>query len=269
MTDGHLDPTVLAEHDQGLLPADRATEVDNHLAGCGSCSTTLARLGQLRSVLAEAPAEIEMPTAVAARIDRALAAEHADRRGVAAVEPTATVHPFRRRLPQLLAAAATVAAVAFGGYVVAMSGGGNDSDDSVTSAESAAGGDAGASDEGAGEGEGDGRQEDQASRRESAPEPVAAERTTLTDQIRAVAVGEYAAEGDASAPQHLEAGCGLTLARELDAELLGAVGTDVGAPDAVLIVVEADQPDVVRGVVLPACGDGAAEALRELTVSVD
>ena len=27
MTDGHLDPTVLAEYDEGLLPADRATEV--------------------------------------------------------------------------------------------------------------------------------------------------------------------------------------------------------------------------------------------------
>lgn len=267
MTDGHLDPTVLAEHDEGLLPADRATEVDDHLAGCVRCSTTLAQLGRIRTELAEAPAEIEMPTAVAARIDRALVAEHADRYRVAAVEPTTTVRPFRRRLPQLLAAAATVAAVAFGGYVVAMSGGGNDSADSETGAESAAGGDAGASDEGGGEA--DGRQEDRALEHESGPEPAAVERTILTDQIRAVVVTNLAAGTDTSAPQLLEAECGLALARELDAELVGAVPTDVGAPDAVLIVVETDQPDEVRGFVLPACGATAAEAVRELTVSVD
>src|SRR5215207_1876064 len=151
MTDGHLDATVLAEYDEGLLAPRRAIEVEHHLEGCANCSAVLGQLGQLRTRLAAEPGEIPMPAAVAARLDTALAAERAPFDQEAAPARTATVHPFRRRLPQLLAAAATVAGVAFAGYAVSTSGG-NDSAQNATGAqgsaesaqdESAGGGDAG------------------------------------------------------------------------------------------------------------------------------
>jgi hypothetical protein len=59
------------------------------------------------------------------------------------------------------------------------------------------------------------------------------------------------------------------LARELDTELIGVASTDIGQRGAVLVVVEAGEAGVARGVVLPACGAGVAEALRELTVPIE
>jgi hypothetical protein len=181
---------------------------------------------------------------------------------------TATIHPFRRRLSQLLAAAATVAAVAFGGYVVATSDGEDSAD--TTSAEGAAADSGDDNDSGAVAGS----LEDEAAggAEAAAPEPplpAPAERTTLTEQIRAVAAADLSARGDSRASPLFAADCGLMLARELDTELIGVASTDIGQPGAVLVVVEAGEAGVARGFVLPACGAGVAEALRELTVPIE
>ncbi len=265
MTDGHLDATELAEYDEGLLSPPRVSQVESHLAECTSCTAVLGQLGQVRARLADLPAEITMPAGVATRIDDALAHERAQPDREVKSERMATVHPIRRRLPRLLAAAATVAAVGFAGYVVAVSGDGNDSGDADTSAEGAA--DAGSGDEsGAG-----GSLDEQATGGQAVPEPPPApdERTALTEQIQAVASAALTSGSGASAPQRLADDCGLVLASELGAELIGVAGTDVAQPGAVLVVVESDQPGVAEGYVLPDCGAGAAEALRQLTVPVE
>lgn len=266
-TDGHLDAVVLAEYDDGLLDQPAATHVREHLAQCPTCSATLTGLGDVRDRLAGAPAEITMPAAVAARIDRAIAAERVQARREPVHAPTATIHPFRRRLPQLLAAAATVAAVAFGGYVVATSSGGDSAD--TTSAEGAAADSGDGNDSGAVAG----REDEAAGGEEAAapepPLPAPAERTTLTEQIRAVAAADLSARGDSRASPLFAADCGRMLARELDTELIGVASTDIGRPGAVLVVVEAGEAGAARGFVLPACGAGVAEALRELTVPIE
>jgi Putative zinc-finger len=266
MTDGHLDPTMLAEYDEGLLPPPQADEVENHLAECDSCAAVLGQLGQVRARLADLPAEITMPATVAARIDDALALEraHVDRE----VPPArvATMHPLRRRLPQLLAAAATIVAVAFAGYVVSMSGGGDDSAESTTSAQ----GGAEAGDDDA-DGAAGGSLEDKSTQREAVPDrllPAPAERAILAEQIRTIVSADLAS-GDDSAPQRVAHDCGLVLARQLDTELIGVATTDIGQPAAVLVVVAADLPGVAQGFVLPGCSAGVAEALRELTVPIE
>jgi hypothetical protein len=271
MTDGHLEVAVLADYDEGLLAPPRATEVEDHLAGCASCSAVLGRLGDVRTRLSQAPAEIEMPAAVAARIDHALAAEREqlDREARARAR-TATVHPFRRRLPQLLAAAATVAAVAFAGYVVSTSGGGDDSGAAVTSAEGGGAESADVDESGAGGGTDLSGEESGSALRVPAP----AERTTLTKQIQAIAAvapadGQAEAEERNTLAPQLVADCGLALADQLETQLIGVTNTDVGQPGAVLVVVETDDPGVAKGFVLPECGAGAAEALRELTVPIE
>jgi hypothetical protein len=267
-TDDHLDATVLAEYDEGLLAPPLTNEVEDHLAACASCSAVVARLGQVRARLVDSPTEITMPAAVAARIDDVLAAERAALDHDEAPARTATVHRFRRRLPQLLAAAATVGVVAFAGYVVSMPGGGDDSGgDTATSAEGAA--EAGDGDE---NGAGRSRVEDDLAAGEAAPGqvlPAPDERTTLTEQIQTIAAVDPEAGADSALPQRLADDCGLVLAGELDTELIGVASTDVGKPGSVLVVVEADKPGLARGVVLPTCEAGLAEALRELTVPIE
>lgn len=268
MTDGHLDATVLADYDEGLLAPSRATEVGDHLAVCPSCAAVLGQLANVRARLMDLPAQIPMPPAVAERIDQALAAEQVQRDSAVAPADTATVHhPFRRRLPQLLAAAATVGVVVFAGYVISTSGGGDSGGEEASSAEGAAqaedGDDSAATGsvaEDAAGGEGTPRQD---------LLPAPAERTTLTEQIQALAGVDLGASGDSAVPQRLADDCGLVLARELGTELIGVTSTDVGASGSVLVVVEADQPGLARGVVLPACDAGLAKALRELTVPVE
>jgi hypothetical protein len=265
-TDGHLDATVLAEYDEGLLDARHSTQVADHLAGCASCSAVLGQLGDVRARLAGAPAEIEMPAAIAARIEAALAGERSQPDREATSVPTATIHPFRRRLPQLLAAAATIAAVGFGGYVVSMSGGGDDSAESATSAQG--GTDAEEEDGGAG---GDSQNDlaagGEVTEEESQPAPAEL-RTELTDQIQAV-VSTARTGGDDSTSQRLADDCGVALAGELGQPLIGVAETDLGAPGAVLVVVEADGPGLARGFVVPACTAESNDALTELTVPIE
>jgi Putative zinc-finger len=267
MTDGHLDAEVLAEYDEGTLTPSRATQVEEHLTECPTCSTTLEQLGLVRTRLSEAPRTLPIPAAVAARIDQALAAERAAPEEHAAPTQTATVHPLRRGMPRLLAAAATVAAVAFGGYVISTSGDGAESAGTATNAEAGGVDDADADESG-----GDVRADDDPAA-ESAPEESAfasgqgAARTALAEEIQAIA--GLQPEADDAAGESLGGGCGVALAGELDTELIGVARTDLAAPDAVLVVVQTDQPGVVRGVVVPTCEASLDEALTELTVPIE
>jgi hypothetical protein len=267
MTDGHLDATVLAHYDEGLLAPSRATEVGDHLAVCPSCAAVLGQLTNVRARLADLPAQIPMPPAVAERVDQALAAEQVQRDSAVAPAHTATVRPFRRRLPQLMAAAATVGVVIFAGYVISTSGGGDSGGEEASSAEGAT-----QAEDGDDSGAGGGIAEDAAGAEGNPREdllPAPAERATLTEQIQALAGVDLEAGGDSAVPQRFADDCGLVLARELGTELIGVTSTDVVASGSVLVVVQADQPRLARGVVLPACDAGLDEALRELTVPVE
>ena len=267
MTDGHLDAEVLGKYDEGILTPSRAVQVEEHLTECPMCSATLEQLGLVRTRLSEAPRTLPIPAAVAARIDQALAAERAAPEEHAAPAPTATVHPFRRRLPQLLAAAAAVATIAFGGYVVSTSGGGDEAESTATNAEGDRA-EAGAADESGG----DVSTDDQPAA-ESAPEETDfasgqdAARTALAEEILAIA--GFQPEASDATGQALAGDCGSALAGELDTELIGVARTDLAASDAVLVVVETDQPGVVRGVVVPTCAASLDEALTELTVPTE
>jgi anti-sigma factor RsiW len=260
-TDGHLDTGVLAEYDEGLLDEPAASRVAEHLAQCPTCSATVQRLGDVRLRLGDAPVP-PMPAAVSGRIDAALAAERPVRSRDASREPLATVHPLRRRLPQLLAAAATVAAVGFAGYVVSTSGGGDDSASIATG-----GGGAEAADEDSGADSGAAEQD--AAESAPVPPPAPDQRTALTQQIQAVAAEHSLAAGPTALDSRLAADCGITVARDLGTELIGVAPTDLGDPGAVLVVLEAEQPGQATGVVVPSCDAAITDALTELTVPID
>jgi hypothetical protein len=107
---GHVSLDELAELDEGLLPAERAGSVRQHLRGCAECRDRAETIIATRSALADLPAA-PIPADVVARLDRALAD--------AAPENTATVVPhvteIRRRhtlgRPTMAASAAAAAIV--------------------------------------------------------------------------------------------------------------------------------------------------------------
>ncbi|MFI7615641.1 anti-sigma factor family protein [Nonomuraea terrae] len=78
--DTHYDLEILAELAEGLLDADTAQRVREHLAVCDPCGELLADLAAVREVLAATPTPA-MPMGVALRIDKALAVEAESRRG--------------------------------------------------------------------------------------------------------------------------------------------------------------------------------------------
>ena len=111
----HVTLDELADHAEGLLPAERAATVTAHVATCPTCQAQQARLSAVRTVLAADDAG-PMPAAVAARIETALAADQHSTAGPRV--PLRPVHPRwgrRAHWGRILAAAASAAVLAGGG----------------------------------------------------------------------------------------------------------------------------------------------------------
>jgi anti-sigma factor RsiW len=118
VTDEHLSLDELAEFDEGLLPADRASEVQAHLDGCAECRARAESIAATRQLLANLP-EVEMPAEVKARLDRAIAE---DSSGTATVVPQLDNYRRRRfgRPTWAASAAASVLLLAFGAIIVGL-----------------------------------------------------------------------------------------------------------------------------------------------------
>ncbi|SDR93888.1 zf-HC2 domain-containing protein [Actinopolymorpha singaporensis] len=126
MTAGpHVDDDTLAAAHAGLLSDAEAARIDAHLAGCAACSAAADAHAELEHLLRESAAiPTQMPSAVAERMESALAAEaraRADGRpGVtplSAARDRAGRRSGWRRPSRLLAVAAGVAVLAAGAGV--------------------------------------------------------------------------------------------------------------------------------------------------------
>lgn len=142
---GHVGLEVLADLDEGLLDSARASAVEAHLAGCGSCRADRAALHAVRAELA-ADDPGPMPASVVARLDAALNAETGRRpasaRVAAAVPTPASLSAARERRAArrgfpargLLGAAAALALFVGGGAIAVQglgAGGGSASSSSA------------------------------------------------------------------------------------------------------------------------------------------
>ncbi|MFI6021077.1 anti-sigma factor family protein [Streptomyces sp. NPDC051287] len=74
-TTGHPDVAEISDLTEGLLPAGRTAEVQQHLDTCELCADVLASLTEIQSLLGELPGPQRMPADIVGRIDAALAAE--------------------------------------------------------------------------------------------------------------------------------------------------------------------------------------------------
>ena len=131
----HPDVVDLAEYAEGVLDAARQSEVERHVRECADCAETVADLTGLPETLAQAPVP-PLPTEVAERLDRAIAAEASARAATPAAATRSTVVPMRPRrrwLTPVLAAAAVIGVI---GLAVPVFNGGTGSDDSGDSAAS-------------------------------------------------------------------------------------------------------------------------------------
>lgn len=70
----HITATELADAAEGLLPSDRAAEIEAHLAACETCTETASSIASVAQLLAGAPEE-RMPADVADRLSAIVAAE--------------------------------------------------------------------------------------------------------------------------------------------------------------------------------------------------
>ncbi|MER5809133.1 hypothetical protein ABT143_13225 [Streptomyces sp. NPDC002033] len=71
----HPEVSEISDLTEGLLSPSRSTEVRRHLGACSLCADVRASLEEIRSLLGTLPGPPRMPSAVAGRIDAALAAE--------------------------------------------------------------------------------------------------------------------------------------------------------------------------------------------------
>ncbi|MGW1516433.1 anti-sigma factor family protein [Streptomyces sp. NPDC002287] len=71
----HPEVSEISDLTEGLLSPSRTAEVRRHLADCTLCADVLASLEEIRSLLGTLPGPPRMPSAIAGRIDAALAAE--------------------------------------------------------------------------------------------------------------------------------------------------------------------------------------------------
>ena len=109
----HPDVVDLAEYAEGVLDASRQAAVEEHVRECADCTATLADLAGLSETLAEAPAP-PLPTDVADRLDRVIAAEASARASATTDKPSSTVVPIRERrrwLRPVLVAAAVIGVI--------------------------------------------------------------------------------------------------------------------------------------------------------------
>jgi hypothetical protein len=121
----HPDVVDLAEYAEGVLDAARQSEVELHVRECPDCAETVADLAGLPETLAQAPVP-PLPTEVAARLDRAIAAEASARAATPPAASRSTVVPIRPRgrwLKPVLAAAAVIGVI---GLAVPVFNGGSD-----------------------------------------------------------------------------------------------------------------------------------------------
>ncbi|GAA3240323.1 zf-HC2 domain-containing protein [Streptomyces lavendulae] len=92
----HPEVSEISDLAEGLLSPSRTAEVRRHLDDCALCADVRASLDEIRSLLGTLPGPPRMPSAVAGRIDAALAAEAlldatASRAATPAPEPRADV----------------------------------------------------------------------------------------------------------------------------------------------------------------------------------
>ncbi|MFG2618720.1 hypothetical protein ACGFXC_14015 [Streptomyces sp. NPDC048507] len=71
----HPEVSEISDLTEGLLSPSRSTEVRRHIGACSLCADVRASLEEIRSLLGTLPGPPRMPSAVAGRIDAALAAE--------------------------------------------------------------------------------------------------------------------------------------------------------------------------------------------------
>ncbi|WP_371677632.1 hypothetical protein [Streptomyces sp. NBC_01276] len=71
----HPEVSEISDLTEGLLSPSRTAEVRRHLDDCSLCADVRASLDEIRSLLGTLPGPPRMPSAVAGRIDAALAAE--------------------------------------------------------------------------------------------------------------------------------------------------------------------------------------------------
>ncbi|MFE3765236.1 hypothetical protein ACFXPI_26140 [Streptomyces sp. NPDC059104] len=71
----HPEVSEISDLAEGLLSPSRTAEVRRHLVDCSLCADVRASLDEIRSLLGTLPGPPRMPSAVAGRIDAALAAE--------------------------------------------------------------------------------------------------------------------------------------------------------------------------------------------------
>ncbi|MCX5377198.1 anti-sigma factor [Streptomyces sp. NBC_00091] len=74
-TTWHPEVSEISDLTEGLLSPSHSAEVRNHLGDCALCADVLASLEEIRSLLGTLPGPPRMPSAIAGRIDAALAAE--------------------------------------------------------------------------------------------------------------------------------------------------------------------------------------------------
>ncbi|MFJ3879344.1 hypothetical protein ACIPW5_18025 [Streptomyces sp. NPDC090077] len=74
-TTWHPEVSEISDLTEGLLSPSRTAEVRGHLGACALCADVLASLEEIRSLLGTLPGPPRMPSAIAGRIDAALAAE--------------------------------------------------------------------------------------------------------------------------------------------------------------------------------------------------
>ncbi|MGH9252451.1 MAG: hypothetical protein ACRD0W_23460, partial [Acidimicrobiales bacterium] len=179
----------------------------------------------------------------------------------------APIRSLRARLPSMLAAAAVVGAVAFAGYVVGTGSAGDDSagESQTTVAEGDADESVGREPESESDAAG-GAAASPFQGTEPLPHTV---RTSLTEQIQAIAALRRTLALGGADLEFTVGTCGVALATEVDRGLIGAAPTDLGAPGAVLVVTAASTPDAAQGWVLPACDATASDALSMLTVPLE